>query len=258
VSDLLGITHYDPDAGKENTYGQSGKAPRKNLRYPRTFTGWCKFILSRIAFWKKEKFVTESVKLGIGVYDVDAFKNYPHTFIEGEEVIITCKIHGSNWRGTFVDDTFYVGSRTQWKAPESTCIFRKVAKENPWIEDFCRRHEGYVLRGEVTPTQGKFDYGKKTPQLFVFDVQHPDGYYLDDTTGKEILDELREHWVPTLYRGPFNLDIVKSFVDGPSVVSGAKHIREGIVIRTARERHQRGVGRCQLKIVSNLFLDKDK
>lgn len=37
----------------------------------------------------------------------------------------------------------------------------------------------------------------------------------------------------------------------------ANIIREGVVIKTVPERHVRGVGRCQLKIVSNVFLEKD-
>jgi hypothetical protein len=46
-------------------------------------------------------------------------------------------------------------------------------------------------------------------------------------------------------------------VSGPSTVHGAKHIREGIVIKSAKEIRVPGLGRLQLKVVSNEFLAKD-
>jgi hypothetical protein len=66
---------------------------------------------------------------------------------------------------------------------------------------------------------------------------------------------LKEHWVPTLYEGPYK-DIPWGLVDGKSVVDG-KTMREGIVIRPLKERHVRGLGRLILKVVSNPFLEKD-
>ena len=65
------------------------------------------------------------------------------------------------------------------------------------------------------------------------------------------------NFVPTLYRGPFDLEKIKALVDGPSTVEGAKHLREGVVIRPVVERDVWGLGRLQLKLVSNSFLEKD-
>ena len=65
------------------------------------------------------------------------------------------------------------------------------------------------------------------------------------------------HWVPVLYRGPFNLEKIKEFVDGPSTVIGANHVKEGIVIGPVRERIVHNLGRLKLKIVSNLFYERD-
>ena len=50
---------------------------------------------------------------------------------------------------------------------------------------------------------------------------------------------------------------VDSYVDGPTRVQGAKHIREGIVIAPRVGRYERGLGRVILKLVSNNFLKKD-
>jgi len=79
--------------------------------------------------------------------------------------------------------------------------------------------------------------------------------FLDCGAVGEIL--MLEEWVPILYRGPFDLEKILSLVDGPSMVHGAKHMREGIVIRPVVEREARNLGRVQLKIVSNKFLEKD-
>ncbi len=63
--------------------------------------------------------------------------------------------------------------------------------------------------------------------------------------------------VPMLYVGPYDKAVVHSLVDGPSTVPGAKHIREGIVIKPGHERHAPGLGRVILKLASNAFLEKD-
>ena len=261
VSDLLGITHYDPDAGKET--GETSNAPKLRKKYPKSLRGWYNYLVRRIRNFFGVGSATDgsadNISLGIPVYDVDALKNYPHTFEDGEQVIVTEKIHGSNARFLFLDGVQYAGSRNLWKSPSSNCIFRRALRELPWIEEWCRKHEGHVLWGEVTPTQGGFEYGSKNVQFFVFDVRTPEGQWFDEYTevGQETLTHLMGHFVPLLYKGPYDLAKIKTFVDGPSLVPGAKNIREGVVIKTAKERHKTGVGRCQMKIVSNQYLERD-
>lgn len=63
--------------------------------------------------------------------------------------------------------------------------------------------------------------------------------------------------VPVLHIGPFDPAMVKTLAEGKSMVPGAANIREGVVVEPLIERHERGLGRVQLKIVSNTFLEKD-
>jgi hypothetical protein len=63
--------------------------------------------------------------------------------------------------------------------------------------------------------------------------------------------------VPILYTGPFDFEKIKALAEGPSAVAGAQNIREGIVIEPLTERRLPGLGRVQLKLVSNSFLAKD-
>ncbi len=151
----------------------------------------------------------------------------------------------------------YAGSRTQWKAENANCIWRNVLKEQPWIEAWCREHEGYGLYGEVCPTQGvNFEYGSKEPQFFAFDIRTPEGTW-QHVNMKYVNGETTVKWVPVLYQGPFDWEAISKLVDGQTAVPGAKGIREGIVIRPVEERHVRGLGRLILKVVSNAYLEKD-
>lgn len=271
VSERLGITHYNPPEPGESTAPGGNEGNPKRFRWPRSFNGWKQLFLMWLRGEKREGGIS------LPTYDVDAYKRYRGVLVPGENVRITEKIHGSNGRfiykkGMFGLDKFYVGSRNLWKAPGSTCAWRKAAKDNSWIETWCRQHPGYALYGEVTPTQKGYDYGSgcKDPlvpkiKFHLFDIRRPDGHWAEMSEWPSLLlpDDLTSHWeisrsiVPLLYEGPWSEEIAKSFVDGPSTVPLTNHIREGIVIKAVPERTARGLGRVQLKIVSNDFLAKE-
>ena len=63
--------------------------------------------------------------------------------------------------------------------------------------------------------------------------------------------------VPMAYHGPYDAGLLKTLAEGKTLVDGAKHIREGIVVSTATEQQVRGLGRAQLKIKSMAFLAKE-
>ena len=45
---------------------------------------------------------------------------------------------------------------------------------------------------------------------------------------------------------------------GDSVIPGAKHMKEGVVVKPVKERRDPDLGRVQLKIVSPRYLEKAK
>lgn len=255
VSDLLGITHYDPDAGTEGTHAPSGNAPKRKFRYPRTLRGWFNFLKRLILNKGRLKEATVDVPVHVPTYDVDALKNYANAFVDGEEIVLTEKIHGSNGRFLYLDGIQYAGSRNQWKAPGSNSTWHKALDQNQWIGDWCRQNEGSVLWGEVVPTQDGYNYGAKAGEVlfFTFDVYRPDGTWMDYDEYYHSTEYCQR--VPLLFKGPWSKELL-SHADGASWVKGAGHIREGFVAKTAKERKQRGLGRVQLKVVSNIFLDK--
>ena len=245
VAELLGFTHYEePD--QSYVLGTQG----------RKLTLWQR-ILKYFGFGPKPF----GPKDAPGVYDVESVKNYPRAFIEGEEVIATEKVHGSNARYYFDGKQFWVGSHKKWWK-DKTNIWWRVAEKNPWIEAFCRLNPKHTLRGEVTPTQSGYQYGN-TPeeQFFAFDVQLPDGSYVDKQrlvlNGTFPLLNSIMKTVPVVYSGPYDAEKLKVLAEGKSLVYGAKHIREGIVISSATERTVRGLGRAQLKLKSMAFMEKE-
>jgi hypothetical protein len=263
VAELLGFTHYEePEAGPSRT-------PRTRPQYQHPWRSWSAFkfwVLYKLGF--ADQLHGDNAKPPKNTpptYDVEGFKNYPNTFTEGEEVIVTEKIHGSNARYLFDGKQMHVGSKNLWKSEKSTCIWRRALKELPWIEEFCRLNVGHTLYAEVVPTQKGYAYGTETNgpedklrpaiKVLAFDVLLPNGQWLPK---RELLIALKEeHRVPVLYAGPYDDSKIKALVEGPSTVPGAKHIREGIVIASATERTVRGLGRAQLKLKSLKFLEKE-
>lgn len=278
IAEALGVTHWEPPEPEVKVHSVYHNF-EKGLR-PKSFRGWLHWIWWKLGFGK-DRMIT-----GFGnmkapatfppVYDVENFKNYNSVFEPGEEVVATEKIHGSNARFTFQDGKMYAGSRQFWKAEETECIWRQALISNPWIEEWCRAHEGYALYGEVVPTQGGYSYGAETdePRVFIFDVLSPTGEWVEifnpENPQNGLEGEIREHWAPILYKGPFDETILRGLAEGPSAVAvpnpkntaadtvkTVKQPREGIVVRPRKERLVRGLGRLQLKIVSNTFLEKD-
>jgi len=255
----LGITHYEEPEPTVNMQGKS-RAQYKTWP-PRSFKGFFYWLMYKLGWDLNGQLggdFAKPPKDAPPVYDVESLKNYPRLFAEGEQVFITEKIHGCNARFMFDGDKLWVGSHKLWKSEKSPCVWRRAAKEIPWIEAFCRAWPKFTLYGEVVPTQEGYDYGAKDGEVkfFAFDVRRPDGSYIAKPCLYKLQWEIGE-LVPVLYQGPYGAEIVATFAEGKSNVSGAKHIREGIVVTSVEERYVRGVGRVQLKLKSLAFLEKE-
>jgi hypothetical protein len=263
VSELLGITHYEePEpVGNINT-----KSKQYKQWPPRSLKGFFYWLLYKLGFDLNGPTGGDFVKPpkdAPPVYNVQNLKNYPKVFTEGEPVLVTEKIHGSNARYMFDGEKIWVGSHKLWKSEKSTCIWRRALKDNPWIEEVCRKHPKSTMYAEVCPTQKGYSYGTNVnptaytvPKVFVFDFLCPDG---KTWVPKEVtLAEVgADNFVPVLYQGPYEDAKVKALVEGNTTVPGASHLREGIVVSAMLEQSVRGLGRKQLKLKSNKFLAKE-
>lgn len=189
-------------------------------------------------------------------YDIESVRKFVGTFIPGEEIVATEKIHGANARFSFVDGQQFCGSRTQWKRQSDTDMWWMVLGRYPWIQKFCEAHPAHVLFGEVFGQVQDLKYGAGPKDVFfrVFDV-------LDATTGKWWAhDDLEmvfteEQRCPVVYRGGFDFTLLKELSLGESKVPGAKHLSEGLVVRPVQERATRG-HRAVMKLVSDKYLEK--
>lgn len=227
-SALLGINHYEPPTHEEGSTEDEAKGPP--LTCPK--------------------------------YDVESFNRWGGAFREGEQVLITEKIHGANGRFVCVDGKLWVGSRTRWKREDPNNMWWRAVAQNPWIEAWCRANENQVLYGEVFGQVQDLKYGAGPGELFVviFDILGLDGWWSWDDAALEALAKLG--WAPVLYEGPFNEESARSMAEYISSWLGALHGAEGVVIRSLEEPFCDKIGACggrkQLKIVSNEYLASRK
>ena len=188
-------------------------------------------------------------------YDVDTWYKYAHLFKSGEEVICTEKIHGTSWRACFYDGAMHCGSRTEWTREKEGVVYWRVVRENPEIEEFCRTHPDISLYGEVFGWVQSLRYGRQQDHVdyAVFDLLRGSSW-IPAKEARELGKSLK--WVPLLYEGPYDVEKIKALAEGPSLIPGANHIREGLVLKPLIERFDPEIGRVQTKIVSSAYLEQ--
>ena len=190
--------------------------------------------------------------------DIEGLRRNPDVLVDGEEVIISEKIHGSSARFLWSKDRLWVGSHTQVKRsmPEGQTIWWKVAERYD-LASKLRMYPGIVFYGEVYGYVQDLHYGTSVSdklRLAFFDA-------FDTATGKYVdAKELYCEWmsvglplVPVLYRGGWKEDL-RSLAEGMSTVAGSDHVREGIVIRPIKERFDERIGRVILKLHGEAYL----
>jgi tRNA-binding EMAP/Myf-like protein len=267
----LGITHWNPAEPEE---GDTEGPPRMRGGKPRTLRGWYKFLLFnvlRLLGSKRSSFPycqqEKGPLLDLPKYDVENFYRYADVFEEGELVVATEKLDGSNARFIFHDGRMYCGSHAQWKK-EGENPWWNALKQNPWIGTFCQTHPEYALYGEIyggsirkTKNTAPYPYGmrEKAIGFKAFDVRFM-GRWLDFHTARSLVSDadLDLYWVPVIWYGKFHKDTIMALSEGPSRLYPAHKLREGVVIRPERERFHRGLGRVQLKLKSKEYLMKDE
>ena len=189
-------------------------------------------------------------------YDVETYQKYIDCFVEGEEVCATEKYHGCASVYVWTSDRIYVGSRTNWKKEDEKSVWWKALKQNPWIEEWCCKHPGLVLYGEVFGNTQDLKYSASTNQFFfaAFDILDKNRWLNYDEARELTKDTPGFEWVRLAYRGPFNKELLLAEAEKNSLWYKCQdQLREGIVIKTVIERTDPKLGRVQLKMVSNRY-----
>lgn len=224
VAEMLGVTHYEPPApGQPGTpRGPSAEAaPAPEGNRP--------------------------------TYDVESLRRYGALLVAGEEVVITEKLHGANGRWTFSGGEMHAGSRNEWKKPG--LLWWSALAVHPELEAWCVAHPDWTLYGEVYGQVQDLKYGIRSgARIAIFDVLDPTCRWLSHDEAMAALDDVIA--VPMVYRGPFDLEAALALAEGPSLIHGADHVREGVVVRPVTERDDMRVGRVVLKVVGNGYLER--
>jgi RNA ligase (TIGR02306 family) len=154
------------------------------------------------------------------------------------------------------DGRLWAGSRTEWKRAESGSLWWRAVAVESSIEAFCREHQGVTLYGEVYGQVQKLRYGAGPGEVrfAAFDLLDGDRW-LSHAEARDLGRDLP--WVPIVAeRESFDPERLREMAEGPSLVAGAGHLREGIVAKPNVERTHPEIGRVMLKVVSNAYLEK--
>lgn len=217
VAERIGITKYQDDGDLLSTRGDNERDPG----YMPTYT------------------------------DIEGWPKHRYVIPEGQEVVLTEKIHGANARFCYRDDRLWVGSRTGIKAQgiradgSEANLWWNVAKNMGLADKFKELQLesavanvptfDLVLFGEVYGQVQDLKYGVSSGATFrLFDVYSPSlGRYLDWDVTVQVAKIMGLELVPELYRGPWKAEL-EEMRNGPSVLYPG-HTREGFVIKPVIE-----------------------
>jgi hypothetical protein len=201
--------------------------------------------------------------------DIENIKNFPHVFEEGEEIVITEKIDGTNYRIGYdgakttdatnigsiqtnhkwyirflrwlLGDKFLVGSHFTRKDPKGTTVYSEVFRLfdlKSRIEKVFKGHQvvifGEIFGWNIPNGCKKLWYGTETPAMAIFDIKM-DGKWLPWTQVAQCALELGVNVVPVLYQGPYSREKVQELTTGQTTLAPDLHVREGVVVRSANE-----------------------
>ena len=220
----------------------------------------------------------------VGSHDCEHVGVYVNDLVDGERVVISEKLHGSQFilAHDIVSNETIVSSKGLLKngltievSDENT--YWIAAKNDELVNKICKNFTDGVVQvfGEVIPVQGGYSYGQTKPTARIFDIR---------VNGESIPydmvpEDFKSLWVPIVFDGQLTLDkkevviysdtergihktkndylLPKSIVDlckGNELVSGKEvHIREGVVLRPYVDRNAKDGTKLRLKIINPAY-----
>lgn len=252
LSQILGITKYEPEPLQEQKVGK-GKKGRKQLAHP-AFTSY---------------------------NGLTNLKWMPQAF-EGKNVVVQCKLHGTNARAAmlpfrantlmkkikrlfgFAPEFEYLYGSNRVDITNSSSysgfynedIYGAVFKR---LDVFNKLKPNEIVFGEIIGPgiQKGYSYGLKEHTFVLFDVKtvKPDGTqeWMKPDLVEAYAKERGFEFVPVLYKGPYNLELVKQLATGPSVYCPEEPVREGCVVKVQDEYDIEG-NKQGLKVINPDYL----
>jgi RNA ligase (TIGR02306 family) len=206
---------------------------------------------------------------------IEHYRNYDEVLEHGEEVVITEKIHGTNFRAGWVTKEvgpvtrlirkllgkglayeFVVGSHNvQIDDPNQKTYFGQNVYHVVAAQEGLRKlPKGYVVYGEIFgPGIQDLTYGRDGLDVRYFDVMH-EGHYLNFAELCNFAQEYDLTLVPILGIFDWKPEILEELpFDRPSLTDDDT-IKEGVVIKPVKERTHPRLGRVILKIINPDYL----
>jgi RNA ligase (TIGR02306 family) len=220
-------------------------------------------------------------------YDFDNLKKTPELFEDGEEVVITEKIHGTLLQIGVMpasqENEKYYGGRVVISSKgmgakgfvldheDETNLYAQAAKKHGLLDIALNlltfvadTHDKPVfvfgeVFGRTASGAGVQDltYTNDTLDFRVFDLcvgnrGHERYSHQDDL--EEFLEDSGLQQAPVLYRGPYSKEVVLEHTNGKTTLAENSHIREGVVVKSATEEYHPRYGRKVAKSVSDAYL----
>ncbi len=210
--------------------------------------------------------------------NIENMRNFPDIFEEGEMVVVTEKLDGTNFRGSFGPSRdnpeeleLKAGShRVKRKKPDTEEELKNsiywfpmsVPGVNELLNTIIKEgHKNVILYGEI---YGRVRGGHKSMHYGIpsklgfaaFDIKI-DGSYVDYEIFIKLCEKFNIPTVPVIATIPFNLEKIKELTKGRSILAEknkTSHIREGVVVTSLVENEDRRVGRKILKMLNDDYL----
>lgn len=261
LMETLGIFKYEPPIKDINLNSNVKKVyfKWKEIHKFKMWKSWLNYITR-----KRSKKIKENPNFEV-YYKFPNQKNVPHMFQEGDEVVITRKLHGTNarysiskknklslkdkWKmktgNIWAGYEFCLGSHNVQKISESggfysTDVWKEIAKKYDiekqlWsIVKLSTPKEvgsGITIYGEIygPGIQKNYDYNEIELKLTLFDIQ-VDGEYLSHFDYSRLIQSFKLPCVETLYIGNWSKEIQDNYVFN-NFVEGTKIPHEGVVVK---------------------------
>lgn len=200
--------------------------------------------------------------------EIENMRNFPDIFEEGETVILTEKIHGTQCRLGHIEGELMAGSKAVRRKRPADDAFKSSIYWFPFslepvrrmLEELGQSHRQVILFGEVYGSKiQSLHYGHKGTLGFrAFDLLI-DGQYQDWPEFTAFCERYGVEVVPVVDSIPFSLAGVKRASEGKTLLlEQDAHMREGLVVRLLHERTHPKLGRVILKYVSDTYLFGEK
>lgn len=264
VTEVLGITKYDPELQIENSQTNNKKDSKlvkllkrnkfiREIFFSKIKTSWPEF------FSKTDEERIQNIPWVLEKYKDEYF--YVSEKLDGQSA--TFFVNDYPYFKYFKKKIFGVCSRNIWLKTPNNCNYWNIANEYDIEKKLRKLNRNIMIQGEIIgPTIQKNKYKLKNLDFYVFNVYDIDEkrYYGIDEL-KVFCTVLKLKYVPVLtynFKLPDSIDKLVQYSKGNSTVLPTQK-REGIVIRPLLKNiYVDRFGRLSFKVINPEFLLEEK